>query len=50
MWAGFTTLEYVNYILWVPGTNMEYSLFIRTFNLNLDTLVELYPQHYAHDF
>ena len=30
------TLEYVNYILWVPRTNREYLFIIHMFRLNLE--------------
>ena len=36
MWVCSMTLEYVNYIMWAPRTNWEYSLTIHTFKLNWD--------------
>ena len=38
------TLEYVNYILWVPRTNCEYLFNIHTFRVNLEIWVELYSR------
>ena len=43
------TLEYVNYILWGPWQNQEYPFIIHTFKMNMETWVELYSQHYAHE-
>ena len=49
MWVNSITLEYINYIMWAPHTNWEYSFTIYTFGHDFKFWVESYPRHYAQE-